>query len=132
MCALRGKTPLTPECPGRLASLRSEQGIVSLAPLCGCPLKAKGVTAFVTPFSCFAVLRATPEPAALLLHRIQNASRYGWHLCFGMTFFVDGFQLLVDHVGVNLGRGYVAVPHQLLQGAEIRAVFQQMYRETVA
>ena len=60
MCAQRDRTPRTPECPGLFASLRSEQGIVSLAPFCGYLLKAKGVTTFVTPFAYLTVLRATP------------------------------------------------------------------------
>ena len=50
MYALRDGTPRTPECPGCFASLRSEQGIVSLAPLCSYPPKAKGVTFFVARF----------------------------------------------------------------------------------
>lgn len=52
-------------------------------------------------------------------------------LRFGMALFVDGFQLLIDHVGIHLSRGNVAVTHQLLQGAEVCAVFQQMHREAV-
>lgn len=52
-------------------------------------------------------------------------------LRFGMTFFIDGSQLLIDHVGVHLGGGNIAVTHQLLQRAEVGAVFQQMHREAV-
>ena len=52
-------------------------------------------------------------------------------LRFGMALFVDGFQLLIDHVGIHLSRGYVAVTHQLLQGAEVGAVFQQMHCEAM-
>ena len=48
MCALQGVRP--GKCPGRCPSLRSEQGTVSLALLCGYPLNAKGVTK-VTPFA---------------------------------------------------------------------------------
>ena len=35
--------------------------ISTLAPLRGCPLKAKGAPTFVTPFACFTVLRTTPK-----------------------------------------------------------------------
>lgn len=52
-------------------------------------------------------------------------------LRFWMTFFIDGSQLLINHVGVHLGRGNVAVTHQLLQGTQVSAVFQQMHREAV-
>lgn len=51
MCTLRDKTLPTSECLGCFASLRSEQGIVSLAPIRSYPLKAKGVTFVVTPFA---------------------------------------------------------------------------------
>ena len=57
---VRGRTPRTPECPGRFASLRSEQGAASLAPLCGYPCMKKGVTTFVTPFAYLTVLRTPP------------------------------------------------------------------------
>ena len=46
--------------------LRSEQGIVSLAPLSGYPLKAKDVTMKVTPFAYFTVLRTMPKGAGFL------------------------------------------------------------------
>ena len=65
MCALRAKTPRTHECLERFALWCSEQGTVSLVPLCGYPLKAKGVTPKVTPFVYFAVLRTTPERGGL-------------------------------------------------------------------
>ena len=59
MCALRGVTP--GKCPGRFPSLRSEQGSVSLMPLCGYPLNVKGVTFMVTPFTYFTFLRTMPK-----------------------------------------------------------------------
>src|SRR6476620_2024712 len=37
----------------------------------------------------------------------------------------------IEHVGVDHGRGYVAMPKQLLHGANIIAVFEQMGREAV-
>ena len=51
---------------GRFVSLRYEQGIASLAPLCGYPPKAKGVTAKVTPFTYFTVLRTPPKSGLFL------------------------------------------------------------------
>ena len=46
-------------------SLRCEQGTVFLAPLCGYPLKVKGVTTFVTPFVYFTVLRHSANRVGL-------------------------------------------------------------------
>ena len=48
-----------------------------------------------------------------------------------MTLFVNRFQLLIDHVGIHLGGGNVAVPHQLLQRAKVSTVFKKMYCKAV-
>ena len=45
---------------------------------------------------------------------------------------VHRFNLLIYHLGVNLGGGDIAVSHQLLQGAQISTVFQKMNRKAVA
>ena len=65
-CVQESQTPRTAVCLGRFALLRQEQGTVPLAPLCGYPPKAKGVTTKVTPFAYYTVLR-TPRliPAVL-------------------------------------------------------------------
>ena len=47
---VRGRTPRTPECPGCFASLRSEQGTASLAPLCGYPCRLGQRKRFCKPF----------------------------------------------------------------------------------
>ena len=47
---VRGRTPRTPECPGCFASLRSEQGTASLAPLCGDPCRLGQRKRFCKPF----------------------------------------------------------------------------------
>ena len=42
--------PRTPECPGGFASLCSEQGTASLAPLCGYPCRLGQQKRFCKPF----------------------------------------------------------------------------------
>ena len=53
-------------------------------------------------------------------------------LSFGMAFFVYGFDLVIDHMGIHLGGGNIAVAQQLLQSIQIRAIFQKMHGEAVA
>ena len=48
-----------------------------------------------------------------------------------MEFLIDRFQVLLNDLRVNLCRGNVAVAEHLLNGFEIRAVFQQMRRKAV-
>ena len=36
---------------------------------------------------------------------------------------IDGFDLLIQHMGVHLCGGDVAVAHQLLHGTDVRSVF---------
>ena len=50
-------------------SLHSEQGTVSLAPFFGYPIKAKGVTTFVTPFAYLTVLRTPPQGEGTFVER---------------------------------------------------------------
>lgn len=64
--------PGTIKCPGRFLSLRSEQGAVPFAPLCGYSHKAKGVQ--VTPFAYFTVLRTTPQLAGVFFDKIFKFS----------------------------------------------------------
>lgn len=64
------------KCPGSFPSLCSEQGIVSLAPLCRYTLKAKDVTTFVTPFAYFTVLRTMPEIASVFAGGRKSPSAY--------------------------------------------------------
>ena len=54
----------------------------------------------------------------------QSGSRVG--------FVVDILQLLVDQLGIDLGGRNVRVSQHLLDGVEIRAVFQQMGGKGVA
>ena len=49
-----------------------------------------------------------------------------------MALFVDGLQLLIDHLGVHLGGRDVAVAHQLLQRTNVCTVFQKVNCEAVA
>ena len=49
-----------------------------------------------------------------------------------MGFAVDILQVVLHHVGVDLGGGDIRMPQHLLNGTEIRSVFQQMDGEGVA
>ena len=49
-----------------------------------------------------------------------------------MGLAVDVLQVVLHHMGVDLGGGDVRVAQHLLDGAEVRAVFQQMDGEGVA
>ena len=49
-----------------------------------------------------------------------------------MAFFVYRFQFLIDHLGIQLCGRDITVTHQLLNGVQIRTVFQKMHRKTVA
>ena len=53
-------------------------------------------------------------------------------LGLGMAAGVDLLQMLIHHLGIHLSGGDVTVSHQLLNRAQIRTIFQQMYGETVA
>ena len=53
-------------------------------------------------------------------------------LSFGMTLFVDRFQLVIDQVRIHLGRRNIAVTHQLLDRSQISTIFQQMHCKAVA
>ena len=53
-------------------------------------------------------------------------------LSFGVAFFVDSLQLLIDHVCVHLCGGNITVAHELLKRAKVSAVFQQMHRKAMA
>lgn len=48
-----------------------------------------------------------------------------------MRLLIYGLQLLLDHMSVYLGGGDVCVSQHLLNGAQVSAIFQQMYREAV-
>ena len=49
----------------------------------------------------------------------------------GVAFFVNGLYLLIDEGSVELSGGNVTVTHQLLEGTDVRAVFQQVHGEAV-
>ena len=49
-----------------------------------------------------------------------------------MTFFIDTFDFLIDHVCVHLRGRNITVAHQFLQRTQICAVFQKMNGKTVA
>ena len=49
-----------------------------------------------------------------------------------MAFFVYRAQFLVDHMGIHLRGGDVAMPHQLLERTDVSAVFQKVYGEAVS
>ena len=52
-------------------------------------------------------------------------------LCLRMAFFINGLQLLIDHMCVELSRRNIAMTHELLQRTKIRTVFQKVYCKAV-
>ncbi len=46
-----------------------------------------------------------------------------------MEVFVNGFEALLIHVGVDLGRGDIGVSQEFLDDPEVGAVFEEMGRE---
>ena len=48
-----------------------------------------------------------------------------------MRLVIDILQLLLDQMGVNLGGGNICVSQHLLNGTQIRAIFQKMGRKGV-
>ena len=43
-----------------------------------------------------------------------------------MSLLIDVFELALDHMGVDLGGGNVRVTQHLLDGPQVRSVFQQV------
>ena len=49
-----------------------------------------------------------------------------------MTLLVHCLDFLIDHMGIQLRGRDITVPHQLLEGTQIGAVFQQVNCKAVA
>ena len=52
-------------------------------------------------------------------------------LCLGMAFIIDAFEVLTHQLRVQLGGRDIAMSHHLLNGMQIRTVFQKMYCKAV-
>ena len=73
---------------------------------------------FWIPMQC-----STAEPPCQAKTR-TNCIRPG--SCSGVGLLIDVLQVLFDDVGIDLRRGDVRVAEHLLNGAQVRAVFEQM------
>ena len=59
-------------------------------------------------------------------HGLEPCACIFYSSCLGMVLIIHGLEILLDQLRIDLRRGNVAVSEHLLNGPEIRAVFQQM------